>query len=71
MYKGDPGELNNWLTMVGKKQLIYEWLDVEMALLAYDTAEGLVFEFIEGHLESDSGLVWAELENPANKGIFR
>lgn len=42
MYKGDPGELKNWLTTIKKKQLFYKLSEVETALLAYDAAEGPV-----------------------------
>lgn len=45
-YKGDPGELKNRLTAIGKKQLIYELSEVETALLAYDAPKRPVSEFI-------------------------
>lgn len=48
LYKWNQGDFKNWLTAIGKKQPIYELSEVEAALLAYDAAEGPVFDFIVG-----------------------
>lgn len=58
VYKRDSGALKNRLAAIGKKQVIYELSAVETILLAYDAAEGLVSEFIGGHLARDPGLVY-------------
>lgn len=63
VYKGDLGELKNWITAIEKKQLIYELSEVETALLAYDAAERLVSEFIGSDPAGYPELAWAELEN--------
>lgn len=42
VYKGDPGELKNWIIAIEKKQLIYKLAGVEAALVAYDVAEELI-----------------------------
>lgn len=55
-YKGYLGELKNWLTMIEKKKLICERSEAETVLLTYDASEGLVLEFIGGHLMRDPRL---------------
>lgn len=55
-------KLNDWLKAIRKKKIVYNLSERELVLLAFETAEGLVSDFIDKELSEDPGITWTQLQ---------
>ena len=58
VYNGRDMQVQDWISAIEKKALIYEISDKDKVMLAYDHAEGVVNDFIRGALRELPDIEW-------------